>query len=391
MGEDKNKEKTQAQKREDAKINKGLKALVDGKVEEYGITKRTLYSSIGIFGCLILTIVMSITGIGFNPDVFMTWNYWTGMIIQFAIAIFAMITGRQIGDDTKRNRPNGQFRRGLLDYKKQYDAIETGNIFEFFEDWLDWFRERKLQRKIIMTLRDFGVKQKEVLDLDYNDLENLSHPFEKDWKGTPFEEKYFNKKKNESKTIFQSLTEDQIEAVKKIHEGYVRVPYVSPSYFMDALKGTSVDEWERAAKSDKKTGAKLASGYTYRIFAMLVTSLIANGLISVPYDDPKDVALNIAMRIFILITSTIWGIYLGFKIVDMDTVFLAYKTYVLKSYVSEYNSGQYKPESIEEKAEREYNEYQEEQRKAKEAVVTPEVAEGEALPKGEVPLIGKID
>ena len=355
------------------KRKKDLKALIDGKMDEYGMTKKTVYSAFGILGCLALTIVMSITGIGFNPEVFFTWNYWVAMIIQFAIAIFAMITGRQIGDDTKRNKPDGQYRKELGNYSRQYKRIDIGGIFEFFEDWLDWYRERKIQRKIIITLRDFGIKQKEVLDLDYNDVDQLAHPFEKDWKGTPYEEKYFDKKKGESKTTFVSLTETQIDALKKIKEGYVTVPDVSASYFMDALKGTSVDEWERAAKAGKKKGAKLANGYTYRIFAILVSSLVTNGLISVPYENAQDVALNIAMRIFILITSTIWGIYLGFKIVEMDTVFLTYKTYVLKKYCDEYDSGKFTPETIEQKAAREYNEYQEEERKAKESVVEPEL------------------
>lgn len=376
MAENKNQENKGASERKDAaedKRKKDLKAIIEGKMDEYGMTKKTVYSVLGILGCLALTIVMSITGIGFNPDVFLTWNYWVAMIIQFAIAIFAMITGRQIGDDTKRNKPDGQFRRELTNYSRQYKKIEGGGIFEFFEDWLDWYRERKIRRKIIVTLHDFGIKQKEVLDLDYSDLDNLLHPFVKDWTGTPYEEKYYNKEKNESKTTFLSLTETQVEALKKIMEGYVTVPDVSASYFMDALKGTSVDEWDRAAKSGKKKGAKLANGYTYRIFIILVSSLVTNGLISVPYENASDVALNIAMRIFILVTSMIWGIYLGMKIVDMDTVFLTYKTYVLKKYCDEYESGKFKPESIEQKAAKEYNKYQEEERKARESVMTPEL------------------
>ena len=120
--------------------------------------------------------------------------------------------------------------------------------------------------------------------MDLTDLDNLRNPWVKDWKDTPYEEKYFDPKKGESKTKFLSLSEDQIEVVKHILAGGIQVSFVSPSYFLNALKGTSVDEWERASKADKKRGSKLASGYSYRLFVMLVLSLISNGLMAVPYE-----------------------------------------------------------------------------------------------------------
>lgn len=376
----------QNEQKQEEKKAKSVRAIIDGKIDEYGLTKKTFYSALGIFGCLVLTIVMSITGMGFDPSVFATWNYWTGMIIQFGIAIFAMITGRQIGDDTQRNRPDSQFRKELGYYRAEYNKITDSKIFEFFEGWLEFYRERKLEKKVIETLRDFGIKQVQVLDLDIQDLPNLKNPYRKDWSGTPFYEKYYDKKKGKSETFFKSLTENQIEALRQIMQGAVKVSKVSSSYFMNALKGTSVDEWERAASSDKKKGAKLASGYSYRLFMMLVLSLTVNGIIAVPYESAGEVALNIAMRIFVLITSTIWGIYLGFKVVEMDIVFLAYKTYILKMYNDEMARGVYKTETIEEQAEREVEEFEEEQRKAAESVTEPEpVEEPEEEPDEKAP------
>ena len=369
------------QKKEEKK-RQSIKALIDGKMDEYGMTKKTIYSVVGILGCLLLTIVMSCTGVGFNPAVIATWNYWVGMIIQFGISIYSMITGSQIGDDMQRNAPNGQFRRELSNYKKNYDRIDFLKIFEFFDKWLSLFREKKLHKKVIETIRDFGIKQPEVLDLDFDELDNLRHPYRKNWAGTPYEEKYYNPKKGKSETSFKSLTETQLDAVKAIMNGAVKVSYVSPSYFLNALKGTSTDEWERASQADKKKGQKLASGYTYRVGMMLVLSLASNGLTTVPYEEAGAVALNIATRIFILISSTIWGIYLGFKMVDMDIIFLGYKAEILKLYADEYERGTFKPESIEEEAEREVMEYEEEQKKAMESVVEPEVEN--ALPSNPI-------
>lgn len=355
------------------KRKKDLKALIEGKIDEYGVTKRTLYSALGILGCLGLTIVMSITGMGFDPAVFLTWNYWTSMIVQFAIAIFSMITGEQIGDDTQRNKPDGQFRKELKKYQTERNRMDDGGYVDYFDLWLVHYREGKIERKIKKTLRNFGIKQDEVLDLDRSELHNLSHPWEKDWADTPYYEKYYDEKKGRSVTIFKSLTETQIEAIEKIMDGYVSVPEVPSSYFLTALKGTSADEWYNAAVSDKKKGAQLAFGYSYRIVSMSVISIVLNGLIPAPYDTPGAVALNIAIRIFVLITSVVWGIYLGFKVVNMDITFLSYKSLILKLCANECESGKFKPETIEEEAERELEQYNAEQEKAKKDVVEPEV------------------
>lgn len=332
-------------------------ASMEGRAEEYGMTKRTLYSVLGILGCFLLTIVMSITGMGFDQSVFLTWNYWTGMIIQFAISIFSMITGQQIGDDMNRNDKKKQYRRSLEKYTEQRKRVDALNIFEYFDLWLESYRAKKIDQKIRETLQDFGIKQPAVLDLDITELPNLKTPWVKDWTGTEYEAKYFNEKTGKSETVFKSLTEEQIDVVEKILSGYVTVSKVSASYFMDALKGTSVDEWERASKSEKKKGGKLASGYSYRLILMLLLSVIVNGLIAVPYESAGGVALNIAVRIFILISSTIWGIYLGIKVVEMDCVFLTYKTSILKLYCDEINNGTYKINSIDEQAQVEYQQY----------------------------------
>lgn len=364
-----------SESKKEEKIRKNVKEILDEKMDSYGVTKKTLYSLLGIFGCLVLTVVMSITGMGFDKTIFLSLNYWTGMVIQFGIAIFSMITGRQIGDDTQRNKPDGQYRKELGFYRTEYKRIDEKNEIDYFEGWLESYKDRKLDEKIRTTVKEFGIKQIEVLDLDLTELKELSHPYKKDWNGTPFYEKYYDPKKGKSETTFQSLSKEQIEAVRQIKKGAITVADVSSSYFMNALKGTSVDEWERAARSDKKKGTKVAVGYAYRIFGMLVLSVIANGIFPQPYEKQGAVALNIAMRIFVLVTSAVWGIYLGFKVVEMDMVFLAYKTHVIKMFRNELESGEYRPLTIEEQAELDLKKYEEEKEAARKSVVDPEVIE----------------
>jgi hypothetical protein len=64
----------------------------------------------------------------------------------------------------------------------------------------------------------------------------------------------------------------------------------------------------------------------------------------------------------------------------MDITFLSFKSFVLKLYANEYESGQFKPETIEEEAERELAEYEAEKEKAAESVVEPEIVPSEDVP-----------
>lgn len=355
--EEKEKSKNQKVDPNEEKKRKNIKAYMDGKMESYGFTKRSLYAIGGILGCFALTIALSITGTDFDPAIFLTWNYWVSMVIQYGIAIFSMITGRQIGDDTQRNARNGQYRRELNNYKAEYDTIRQRKAYEHFPKWLNEYREKKRVEETKELLADWGIYQEAVLDLDISELDNLSKPYRKDWTGTEHYEKYL-KPNGESKTTFKSLTDEQIQIVKEIMKGAIKVPPLDPAYFMNALKGSSTDEWRRAAKADKKKGWKVATGYVYKLGMMLAISVALNGLVPTPYGDAQatTIVFNIVQRIFTMVTATTWGVFMGFKIVEMDMGFLTYKTYMLHKYIDEFSSGAFKVETIEEQANREYME-----------------------------------
>jgi len=357
---------------------KDLRALVDGKMDDYGVTKKTVYSVLGLLGCLFLVIVLSITGANFDPAVFLTWDYWVMLIIDYAIAIFSMITGRQMGDDMNRNSPEKQYRRELRNYSIQYKRIEDGRMEAHFPTWLGIRRDKKRVDKIHDILKDWHIFQFEVLDLDVSELGNLKNPYKKEWKGTPYYEKYLheelnpdtNEKETVSRTYFKTMSKDQIEVIKAILEGKITVSDVSSSYFLNALKGMSTDEWERAAKAEKKKSTFLTSGYMYRLISMFALSIVLNGIAPSPYgSSASTIWLNIARRVFVMVMSTTWGIYLGMKVVDMDCVFLCFKTLILTEYANDVDSGEFKFKTEEEIAKEQYERKRAEDKKAAEAVV----------------------
>ena len=341
------------------KTNKVEQQMDDNKsLNKYRMSKKTLFSMLSIAVCIILIIVLSVTGALFNPEVLKDVTYWINVILSCAICIFGMITGQQMGDDMSRNNPLGQFRKSLKKYSSSYKKVDEGKMSSHFEDWLDLYRQKKIFRKMRRLLKDNGVHQMEVLDLDLSELSNLKTPWKKDWEHTPSYNKYYDEERKEAITYFLSYTEEQIEVIEYCIQGKVKVSILPPSFFMDALNQSERDIWESAANSSKKKNLYLSSSYAYRLMALVAVSIVFAGLQPQAYDEYSITLaiVNLVSRIFTLTMAVIWGIYIGFELVKIDISFIDFKTDILSQYANEYEDGSYKPETIEERAKRIYEE-----------------------------------
>ena len=331
------------------KINE---AVNKNKLEKYGITKKSIYSFVSVLACLVLIVAVSIAQVGFNKEFYKDVNYWINLAILAALSIFGMLTGQQIGDDVNRNNPKGRFRNSLSKYSTKYNDVDNKKLFSYFEDWLEFFRERKLQKKIKDILRENGVHQLEVLDLDVLELDNLKQSWKKDWTGTNKYDKYYNEEKDESITYFMSYSEEQIQLIKDCLRGKVKVSKLPSSFFTDAINAYEKDMWESAAHSNAKKNAYLSLNTTYKLVGLIAFSFIMSGLEPAMDGDAsaQQIFLSLASRLFTLATSIVWGMYIGMELVKIDNAYLDYKVRMLSLYEEEYDLGIFKPMTIEERA-----------------------------------------
>ena len=361
--------------------DKLTEAANKNKLEKYGMTKKSLYSIVSVFACLILIIAVSIAQVGFNKEFYKDLNYWINLSILGALSIFGMLTGQQIGDDVNRNNPKGRFRASLGRYSQRYQSIDEKKLFSHFEDWLEFYRDRKLKKKIKNILKENGIYQFEVLDLDVTELQNLKLVWKKDWSGTDKEENYYNKKREESATYFMSYSEEQIALIEFCLRGKVKVSKLPSTFFTDALNAYEKDMWESAAHANAKKNAYLSLNTTYKLIALISFSFIMSGL--QPITDESititQVFLSLASRLFTLATSIVWGMYIGMELVKIDTSYLDYKIRMLSLYEEEYELKIFIPMSIEEKA---YQNYQ------KNHIEEQEVIENESKDEEDSDILG---
>ena len=347
------------------KENKIEKAVEKNKLAKYGVTKKSLYSILSVIFCLLLIVTISVTGAQYKPELLRDPVYWVGVAINSGLCIYGMITGQQMGDDMARNNPNGQYRLSLSNYKVAFKNVDESKASSYFSEWLEDYREKKIRMKIRRHLKDNGIHQMEVLNLSQDELENLLTPWKKNWKNTPWEEKYYKESTNESITYFLAYNEEQIQIIRECLVGKIKVSQLPESFFMNAFNQTEVDTWESAGNSSKKKNMFLGVSYAYRLGGLFLFSAILQGL----WRDPNQVYnwsqifIDLTARVFVVLTAVVWGIYVGMEMVKIDIMYIDFKSDVLNKCYREIRDGEYKPESIEEKAKKQYEKYEKEKPK----------------------------
>lgn len=332
--------------------NKVSKSVTNNKLSKYGVTKKTAYSVSSVIICIFLIIVLSITQATFDPSLIKTVNFWIDFVILSGLSIYGMIAGQQAGDDISRNNPGGAFRNSLRKFSNSFEKLDNLKLFAYFDDWLEIYREKKLRKKIEGLLKDNGIHQMEVLDLDLNELDCLISPYKKEWSD------------GKAPTYFLTYTEEQIKIIRYCLTGKVKVSKLPRTFFVDAFYHSEKDMWESAANSSKKKGRFLSVNYAYKIMALLAISILSAGLVPGGFTDGVAQAtmwLTLAKRIFCVISAFIWGLFVGFELVKIDISYLDYKTDVLNLYYQEYDLKIFIPQSVEEKAKVNYEKIKQEE------------------------------
>ena len=324
--------------------NKVEKALSGNKLNKYGATKKTFYSLGSMAVCILFIVVLSVTQASFDKDQITKASFWIDFIILAGLSIFGMISGQQSGDDVARNNPNGVFRKSLGKFGNIFSRLDSLMLFAYFDEWLEWYRERKLKKKIQSCLKDNGIHQMEVLDLDLSELKCLTEPYKKIWG-------------DGSITYFLTYTEEQIDVIKYCKVGKVKVSKLPRSFFVDAFYQSEKDMWESAARSSKKKTTYLGANYAYRIIALLAMCILSAGLMpGATGASQATIWLSLVKRIFCVTTAFCWGVFIGYQIVKIDVSYLDFKIDVLTLYYQECEVNIYIPQTIDEKARKIYEE-----------------------------------
>lgn len=342
--------------------------MLDSKLQKYGMTRKTLYGTLSLAVAIVLIVVLSLVNAKFSISALKTSAFWTNFAILSGLTILGMIIGLQSGKDMSQNNAIGAFRKALEKYTVIFKKIDEIMLFVYLEDWIQIYRERKKKEKIERLILDSGIKQLEVLDLDLSEIHNLRNPYKKEWT-TALKREYGK----EPVTLFLSCTEEQIEVLRYCLSGKVKVSDIPKSFFTNATNQSEEDMWEKVGMATKKKSSFLASNFAFKMLGLLAFCVLWSGLGIGTSDSISsgEMWTLLVTRIFTLVTSYIWGIFIGFEYVKIDLAYLEYKISILNQYYDEYQLKIFVPKTIEQVAQEQYEKYEQEQEEAKKMVVIP--------------------
>lgn len=335
---------------------------------------------------IVLIIVMTITNIGIDKH--FNWMTWvSNSMILFGVAVFGLLIGESSGVDFQKERENGLFQRTLRTYDDYRNSIDS--IIIYFPVFYDWYLPQRIIKKHIKFLRDGGMRHEKAEAIvkycsmeDYADLR--SHAIAK---------------KVGDKTIYiAKLLEKEAEPVRMVLNGDVVFKESGAAYYLQAFAESDQSDIMEVGEVIRKTRARnKRTNRAVRLISGAVVSL-ALGILTVNdfmKGNDSQAWLNLVARITNLFTALLSGYLSGVSDVTKQANAIENKTDVLKMFKLSYEKKLFTVYSEDEKAKKEYEEYQKEEQEAKDNVIDPEVVkeeEPEPQPEPQVsPTINLLD
>lgn len=349
------------------------------KIETRGDIKSYMKDiSVQLVSGTILFVVGLVLIMSFARPVFKNSFDLTSFSILLALAIYGTVAGRAEGMQWFVKKAHGLYMFTYNEYLKVVDDIKPFKLF--LDQWLDILFEKKRKQKMYYALSLHNISDVRVLDLDLSELNELKHIYRKDWLHDPKygpsrHAKQYAKGDVEGEpyvSYFNSYTDEQIEVIRAILTGTIKVDKLTETYFLSPSVGKKGDAYYNAPGEKKEENTVSVWLILSRIALFVLSAILLSNLGFEIYeiasgDDGVAVIvqrlIDCCSRIFTLFSSVVWGFSVGGKVIDVRQFYLNYRKIVLEDYRDEYNTKVFVPVNI--NMERK-NAYEEEQKVIKE-------------------------
>lgn len=321
----------------------------------------------------ILVIITAIVDVGLDPSKIDKYKWLTNALITTGIMVYGLIMGESVGKDNSQRSMNGLYQKNLKEYNDLNKELEP--IIIYFSQFYYGFTRKELRKKKIDYLKRHDVDYEWCeLILDYITPKNVNLLLN--------EEGIKIVDKDGKEHIIPQQTENQLEAIKSVLNGEVKIDEPSPNYFLNAFETTKVrSELEEPKHIDTEIQVNTHGNRALKIATSLVISVLwamltVNEFMGGDSPNAKTQAwMNLVSRITALITSLVSG----WSSAIIDTKLRARKIKgkynMLVKFKSAYNQKEFIPVSKRKEAQETYDRVMKEREEARKNVITPEVVE----------------
>lgn len=275
---------------------------------------------------LVLIVLMTITNVGLERN--FDWITWlSNSLIIFGIMVFGLFMGETSGQDKQMQKEGGLYQEALQKYNTYNESISSELIH--FNQFYSWLLPQELKQKkldyLIANDVDPVKAQKIIKHCSKSDLDALcEHIFEiTDEHGNVIDG-------------IRKLEEHEIEPVRDVLSGVIRLNAASANYFLTAFADSRVNHRmvEEGKFLQRERGRNKKFNRTIKIVSSLGISLVW-GLLTV-YDfisgDDTQAWVNLISRITALFTSFFSGWLSSVVDVKLQARILENKYKVLKLF-----------------------------------------------------------
>ena len=309
---------------------------------------------------IIFIIVMTITNVGIDKN--FDWLKWLGSaMILFGIAVFGLFIGESMGIDYSKEKADGLYQKNLQKYTSFRELID--GIIIYFSLFYDWLVPQRLESKQInfLIMNDVNpTKAKNIVK--YCDADDF-------WL---LQKETIKKEVNGEEIYIKKLNQHEIDPVKEVLEGNVKLELSGVAYYLQAFATSNQrDMLEQGEGYKKARKYNRTSSRTVRLVGGAVISLALGVLTVNDFMRAGDgqAWMNLVTRIANLFTALFSGWLSGVGDVKLEAEAIENKTDVLKLFNSAYEKKLFATYDENEDAKRTYEKQQEEKKKAVESVV----------------------
>lgn len=335
--------------------------------------KKILKISLFIGGIFII-ILMSVLQIALDPSRLNVWEWLSNTLILVGIMIFFLFLGESIGRDKQLENIEGLYQTNLRAFNEKNKEIE--NITIYFSQFYYWYKKQELFYKKTSYLINHDVDGEMVENIikhiKHEHLEKLSkHAIKLELE-------------NGDVVYIEKQGEKQIEAIREMLDGKVKIDSPNPSYFLNAFEDSGVkSELEVGKQIDRTIKFNRRFNRFMRIIISTVVSLIwatltVNEMIT---SGSTQMWMNLVSRLLAATGAASTGWSSAVIEIKLRAQKLKNKYDILLRFESAYNNKEFIPKNANELAKENYEAYIKEQERLEEErlknLVIPEIVEDE--------------
>jgi len=318
---------------------------------------------IGLLGVLVATVVISLYSVGWDPNKIGWSVFIANVALLLFLGIYGLFFGEGEGTNFFKKSITGAYQATRDLFLKVVDLIQKKNYTDALPDYIVWRYEQDYKNTCKMKMLSVRLFDHTVLDLSDEQIEELRHH--------PI-------KINDNK-YYSMISQKQYEVIQQIKNGEVFVDYIDDYNFFLNDESTDGEQQATRVKNTNKRKEKITwKQRLSRILMIVVVALIVAGFIKEMHgggteEAHQEAIRNLISRLSTLVVSIASGINTA-RLLNLEDIFvLKFKTSYNSVFLTCMENGSFAPMNVDEKAKKDYEEYEKKEKEAAAKVIIPEV------------------